>query len=56
MYQLNLTKHIVTLIFQDFTVYTNLDECISYLTEYIIANGPFDGFLGFSQVTFISDK
>ncbi|AES81016.1 putative dihydrofolate reductase [Medicago truncatula] len=34
---------------KDFTVYTNLDECISYLTEYIIANGPFDGFLGFSQ-------
>ncbi|CAJ2671904.1 unnamed protein product [Trifolium pratense] len=34
---------------KDFTEYTNLDECISYLTEYIIANGPFDGFLGFSQ-------
>ncbi|XP_073222127.1 family of serine hydrolases 3-like isoform X2 [Cicer arietinum] len=33
----------------DFTKYTNLEECISYLTEYIIANGPFDGFLGFSQ-------
>lgn len=36
-------------IFQDFTEYTNLEECITYLTEYIIANGPFDGFLGFSQ-------
>ncbi|PNX90310.1 dihydrofolate reductase-like protein, partial [Trifolium pratense] len=36
---------------KDFTEYTNLDECISYLTEYIIANGPFDGFLGFSQKT-----
>lgn len=26
-----------------------MEECITYLTEYIIANGPFDGFLGFSQ-------
>ncbi|QCD97166.1 dihydrofolate reductase [Vigna unguiculata] len=34
---------------KDFTVYFNLDECISYLCEYITANGPFHGFLGFSQ-------
>ncbi|XP_057437822.1 uncharacterized protein LOC130729975 [Lotus japonicus] len=34
---------------KEFTEYTNLDECISYLCEYITANGPFDGFLGFSQ-------
>ncbi|OIW03244.1 hypothetical protein TanjilG_21773 [Lupinus angustifolius] len=34
---------------KDFTEYTNLEECISYLCEYITANGPFDGFLGFSQ-------
>ncbi|KAG5070747.1 hypothetical protein JHK86_005958 [Glycine max] len=34
---------------KDFTVYFNLEECISYLCEYITANGPFDGFLGFSQ-------
>ncbi|XP_077211018.1 uncharacterized protein LOC143846468 isoform X2 [Tasmannia lanceolata] len=33
----------------DFTEYTNLDECISYLCEYITSNGPFDGFIGFSQ-------
>ncbi|KAL2320555.1 hypothetical protein Fmac_029524 [Flemingia macrophylla] len=34
---------------KEFTVYFNLEECISYLCEYITANGPFDGFLGFSQ-------
>lgn len=34
---------------KDFTVYFNLEECISYLCDYITANGPFDGFLGFSQ-------
>ncbi|KAL5712600.1 hypothetical protein ACHQM5_014755 [Ranunculus cassubicifolius] len=34
---------------KDFTEYKNLDECISYLCEYITTNGPFDGLLGFSQ-------
>lgn len=34
---------------QEFTEYTNLDECISYLCEYITTKGPFDGLLGFSQ-------
>ncbi|GMY19925.1 dihydrofolate reductase-like [Fagus crenata] len=34
---------------KDFTEYTNLEECISYLCEYITSKGPFDGFLGFSQ-------
>ncbi|KAK4758872.1 hypothetical protein SAY87_020173 [Trapa incisa] len=34
---------------KDFTEYTNLEECITYLCDYIMANGPFDGFLGFSQ-------
>ncbi|NP_001409258.1 dihydrofolate reductase [Neltuma alba] len=34
---------------KDFTEYTNLEECISYLCEYITTNGPFDGLLGFSQ-------
>nr|NP_001409262.1 dihydrofolate reductase [Nelumbo nucifera] len=33
----------------DFTEYTNLDECISYLCDFIMKNGPFDGLLGFSQ-------
>ncbi|KAK0584822.1 hypothetical protein LWI29_019255 [Acer saccharum] len=34
---------------KDFTEYTNLEECISYLCEYITNKGPFDGLLGFSQ-------
>ncbi|KAF5183488.1 Dihydrofolate reductase [Thalictrum thalictroides] len=34
---------------ESFTEYTNLDECISYLCEYITTYGPFDGLLGFSQ-------
>ncbi|KAI9093679.1 hypothetical protein K1719_027128 [Acacia pycnantha] len=34
---------------KEFTEYTNLEECISYLCEYITTNGPFDGLLGFSQ-------
>nr|CAD1833179.1 unnamed protein product [Ananas comosus var. bracteatus] len=34
---------------KDFTEYTNLDECISYLCDYMTKNGPFDGLLGFSQ-------
>ncbi|KAL2320556.1 hypothetical protein Fmac_029525 [Flemingia macrophylla] len=34
---------------KDFTVYINLEECISDLCEYMTANGPFDGLLGFSQ-------
>lgn len=37
---------------KEFTEYTNLEECITYLCEYINTNGPFDGLLGFSQVTF----
>ncbi|KAG6642743.1 dihydrofolate reductase-like [Carya illinoinensis] len=34
---------------KDFTEYTNLEECISYLCDYITREGPFAGFLGFSQ-------
>jgi len=34
---------------KDFTEYTNLEECITFLCEYITTNGPFAGFLGFSQ-------
>ncbi|GKV32678.1 hypothetical protein SLEP1_g41270 [Rubroshorea leprosula] len=39
---------------KDFTEYTNLEECISYLCEYITTKGPFDGLLGFSQGTTLS--
>uniref|UniRef100_A0A803LZT4 Serine hydrolase domain-containing protein n=1 Tax=Chenopodium quinoa TaxID=63459 RepID=A0A803LZT4_CHEQI len=34
---------------KEFTEYTNLEDCISYLCNYITTNGPFDGLLGFSQ-------
>ncbi|KAJ8770357.1 hypothetical protein K2173_014969 [Erythroxylum novogranatense] len=34
---------------KEFTEYTNLEECISHLCEYITSKGPFDGLLGFSQ-------
>ncbi|KAK4355925.1 hypothetical protein RND71_024896 [Anisodus tanguticus] len=34
---------------EDFTEYENLEECISYLCEYITSKGPFHGLLGFSQ-------
>ncbi|KAL3755069.1 hypothetical protein ACJRO7_002181 [Eucalyptus globulus] len=34
---------------KDFTEYTNLEECVKYLCEYIMSKGPFDGLLGFSQ-------
>nr|NP_001409230.1 dihydrofolate reductase [Setaria italica] len=34
---------------KEFTEYTNLDECISYLCDYMVRNGPFEGLLGFSQ-------
>ncbi|KAF5199154.1 Serine hydrolase fsh [Thalictrum thalictroides] len=34
---------------EDLKEHTNLDQCISYICEYITTNGPFDGLLGFSQ-------
>ncbi|XP_059428783.1 uncharacterized protein LOC132162554 [Corylus avellana] len=34
---------------KEFTEYTNLEECITFLCEYITSNGPFAGLLGFSQ-------
>ncbi|XP_042417547.1 dihydrofolate reductase-like isoform X1 [Zingiber officinale] len=34
---------------KEFTEYENLEECISYLCDYMMKNGPFDGLLGFSQ-------
>jgi len=41
---------------QEFTEYTNLDECISYLCDYMVKNGPFEGLLGFSQVKMKSNE
>ncbi|KAJ0099792.1 hypothetical protein Patl1_21033 [Pistacia atlantica] len=34
---------------EDFTEYTNLEQCITHLCDYITTKGPFDGLLGFSQ-------
>ncbi|XP_061351329.1 uncharacterized protein LOC133296369 isoform X2 [Gastrolobium bilobum] len=34
---------------EDFTEYTNFEECVAYIEDYMVKNGPFDGLLGFSQ-------
>ncbi|KAF3439227.1 hypothetical protein FNV43_RR17502 [Rhamnella rubrinervis] len=34
---------------QDFSEYTNFEECLLYIEDYMLKHGPFDGFLGFSQ-------
>nr|KJB48880.1 hypothetical protein B456_008G091700 [Gossypium raimondii] len=39
---------------EDFTEYTNFEECLAFIEDNMMKSGPFDGFLGFSQVgTFI---
>ncbi|KAG5601293.1 hypothetical protein H5410_032663 [Solanum commersonii] len=43
------TRNLLVKDKEDFTEYENLEECISYLCEYITSKGPFDGLLGFSQ-------
>ncbi|XP_028757327.1 esterase AGAP003155-like isoform X1 [Neltuma alba] len=37
---------------KEFTEYTNFDECLKYIEDFMIEHGPFDGLLGFSQVKF----
>ncbi|GLU13063.1 hypothetical protein SLE2022_297100 [Rubroshorea leprosula] len=39
---------------EDFTEFTNFEECVEYIEEYMIKNGPFDGLLGFSQGAILS--
>ncbi|XWS44996.1 hypothetical protein CRYUN_Cryun15aG0097800 [Craigia yunnanensis] len=39
---------------QDFSEYTNFAECLAYIEDYMIKNGPFDGLLGFSQGAMLS--
>nr|AFK42671.1 unknown [Lotus japonicus] len=34
---------------EDFTEYSNFEECLAYIEDYMVKNGPFDGFLGHSQ-------
>lgn len=36
---------------QDFMEYRNFDKCLAYIEELMIKDGPFDGLMGFSQVT-----
>ncbi|XP_054824148.1 uncharacterized protein LOC129322110 isoform X1 [Prosopis cineraria] len=33
----------------DFTDFMNFEECLAYIEDYMVKNGPFDGLLGFSQ-------
>ncbi|KAM7253026.1 hypothetical protein ACFE04_025644 [Oxalis oulophora] len=39
---------------QDFTEYSNLDKCFTYIEDYMVRLGPFDGLLGFSQGAILS--
>ncbi|KAL5992612.1 hypothetical protein ACLOJK_013531 [Asimina triloba] len=34
---------------QVFTEYKNFDECLAYIEDFMVKEGPFDGLLGFSQ-------
>ncbi|XP_010025403.2 esterase AGAP003155 [Eucalyptus grandis] len=34
---------------QDFTEFENFEECIDFIEDFMVKNGPFDGLLGFSQ-------
>ncbi|XVF15269.1 hypothetical protein REPUB_Repub09cG0136500 [Reevesia pubescens] len=39
---------------EDFSEFTNFEECLAYIEDYMTKNGPFDGFLGFSQGAVLS--
>ncbi|XP_022736175.1 esterase AGAP003155 isoform X2 [Durio zibethinus] len=39
---------------KEFTIYTNFDECLAYIEDIMIKQGPFDGLLGFSQGAILS--
>ncbi|XP_021900573.1 esterase AGAP003155 isoform X2 [Carica papaya] len=39
---------------KEFTEYTNFDECLPYIEDFMIKHGPFDGLLGFSQGAILS--
>ncbi|XP_027914582.1 esterase CG5412-like [Vigna unguiculata] len=34
---------------EDFSGYRNFEECLAYIEDFMLKNGPFDGILGFSQ-------
>ncbi|KAJ0024847.1 hypothetical protein Pint_08423 [Pistacia integerrima] len=39
---------------KEFTEYTNFDECLAYIEDFMIKHGPFDGLMGFSQGAILS--
>lgn len=39
---------------KEFTEYTNFENCLKYIEDIMIEQGPFDGLLGFSQGAIIS--
>ncbi|EOY15381.1 Uncharacterized protein TCM_034460 [Theobroma cacao] len=39
---------------KEFTSYTNFEECLAYIEDIMIKQGPFDGLLGFSQGAILS--
>ncbi|MBA0620371.1 hypothetical protein Godav_006095 [Gossypium davidsonii] len=39
---------------EDFTEYTNFEECLAFIEDNMMKSGPFDGFLGFSQGALLS--
>ncbi|XP_016200568.1 esterase AGAP003155 [Arachis ipaensis] len=34
---------------EDLSLVSNFEECVAYIEDYMVKNGPFDGLLGFSQ-------
>jgi hypothetical protein len=41
---------------KEFTEYTNFEKCLEYLEDRMIKLGPFDGLIGFSQVSYLHLK
>ncbi|CAN6482151.1 unnamed protein product [Victoria cruziana] len=39
---------------EKFTEYRNFDECLAYIEDFMVENGPFDGLMGFSQGAILS--
>ncbi|CAK8569048.1 unnamed protein product [Lathyrus sativus] len=39
---------------EDFSEYRNFEECLTYIEDFMLENGPFDGVLGFSQGAFLA--
>jgi len=46
----------VVIWIQEFTEYTNFEKCLEYLEDRMIKLGPFDGLIGFSQVSYLHLK